>query len=136
MSLKLFCIAFFKEHKVKYFIQNEQIVFQCYKCNSEAVMEQDTNWSCTSCGLKGSMKNLMDTFKNNKDKMKDSKPFYNPTNERHDITKLLNKVIKENSGTRLEKDLIKISEKFQLLMGYMLKKDIENQNINTKKRMG
>lgn len=104
MSLELAALAFFKKNKIHYTYLKPTIKFPCIECGNEAVMHAyTTNWTCSNCGIGGTIAKLIECT----DESWKQRKLYNPDQDKNKIFKKLDELILEKGNDKNLKDIRK-----------------------------
>jgi hypothetical protein len=111
-SKKSLALSFFKDNKIKYYLNGEVLFFPCCECRKEAEMSAETtHWRCSHCRESGNLVSLVKRLEDGDGSI--NVDIYNPRKEWNKIKSQFRKLIPEY-GDRVER----LFEKTEELVSY------------------
>jgi hypothetical protein len=126
LSLEFICLSFFKENKIQYFLDKQQIIFPCLICRNSVSMETvESKWRCSNCNRSGNIFTLNELVN---ELLEIDIPFtyykvYNPRKEKNEINHRLKQISKRMDNDRLKNEIEVILEKVKKLINYYYEKN-------------
>ena len=136
MSLKKFSLSFLKEHRIRYFIEDDNVtaVYECLICGEKGIINlETTKWDCRHCEKNGDIEMLMNIRESLlvQEKPLGKKQFYNPRKKKNEVNHHLKQLVLKSKGTEIEKELLKIQIKIARLLEELLEKKTKSTIVGS-----
>jgi hypothetical protein len=122
MNKKLVALSFFKSKKINYYLYGSSIIFPCFNCQHEAIMDcQSTLWECKNCSENGTLKYLIEfTQTKSLESIKKYK-VYNPRKTRKEINSKF-QILINKCDENIKNDLENLYKQTEELFVYFFEK--------------